>query len=128
MTPDEFRRYSHRLIDWISDYRATITVRPAKRRVRPRVVLRRLPARTPQHPEPSGRVMQDLNDIILRGLTHWQHPAFFGYFPSNAPLASVLGDLISAGLGTLGLSWQAGPALTELEDRMCAWMSEMVGL
>lgn len=128
MTPDEFRKYGHRLIDWIADYRSTIADRPVMAQTRPGEILAQLPTAPPQDPEPFDAVINDLDRILLPGVTHWQHPAFFGYFPSNAPLASVLGDLVSSGLGTLGLSWQAAPALTELEDRATSWVRDMVGL
>jgi aromatic-L-amino-acid decarboxylase len=128
MTPDEFRKHGHRLIDWIADYRSTIADRPVMARTQPGEIKARLPTDPPQNPEPFDSVVDDLNRILLPGVTHWQHPAFFGYFPSNAPFASVLGDLISSGLGTLGLSWQAAPALTELEDVVCGWARDMVGL
>jgi aromatic-L-amino-acid decarboxylase len=128
MTPDEFREYGHRLIDWIAGYRESIADRPVMSPVKPGDILAQLPKEPPLDPEPFDALLKDLNDILLPGVTHWQHPAFFGYFPSNAPFASVLGDLISSGLGTLGLSWQAAPALTELEDRMCDWVRGMIGL
>ncbi|HEY2784742.1 MAG TPA: pyridoxal-dependent decarboxylase [Fimbriiglobus sp.] len=128
MTPDEFRRYGHQLIDWIAEYRSTLADRPVMATTQPGDIKGKLPAAPPGEPEPFESVLDDLNNILLPGVTHWQHPAFFGYFPSNAPLASVLGDLIGSGLGTLGLSWQAAPALTELEDRMCEWVRDMIGL
>src|SRR5205823_6522401 len=128
MTPDEFRRYGHRLIDWIADYRATVAGKPVMAQVRPGEIKAQLPAEPPAEPEPFDAVLADLDRVIMPGVTHWQHPAFFGYFPSNAPFASVLGDLMSSGLGTLGLSWQAAPALTELEEVVCDWARQMVGL
>ena len=79
-------------------------------------------------PEGFGEVFRDLERVILPGLSHWQHPGFFGYFPANASLASVLGDYLSTGLGVLGLSWQASPALTELEEVVTDWVRQMVGL
>src|SRR5262249_14692982 len=88
----------------------------------------RLPAAPPERPEDFGAVFRDLEQVLLPGLSHWQHPRFFGYFPSNAALASVLGDYLSTGLGVLGLSWQSSPALTELEEVVCDWARQMVGL
>src|SRR5205807_9202393 len=70
----------------------------------------------------------DLDRIIMPALSHWQHPQFYGYFPSNGLLASVLGDYVSTGLGVLGLSWQSSPALTELEEVVTDWMRRMTGL
>jgi aromatic-L-amino-acid decarboxylase len=128
MTPEEFRALGHRLIDWIADYRATIGEHPVMATTEPGAVRAALPPEPPAAPEPFDAVLRDLDAILLPGLTHWQHPRFFGYFPANAPLPSVLGDLLSSGLGVLGLNWQASPALTELEELTCGWMRRMVGL
>jgi aromatic-L-amino-acid decarboxylase len=128
MTPEEFRALGHRLIDWIADYRTGIADRPVMARTAPGEVKARLPAAPPEQPEDFDGVFRDLEGIILPGLSHWQHPDFFGYFPSNASLASVLGDYLSTGLGVLGLSWQGSPALTELEEVVVDWVRQMVGL
>jgi aromatic-L-amino-acid decarboxylase len=128
MTPEEFREYGHKLIDWIADYRATLASRPVMSSVEPGQVKAALPATPPTEPESFAAVMADLDAILLPGVTHWQHPRFFGYFPSNAALASVLGDLVSTGLGVIGLNWQASPALTELEEVVTDWFRDMVAL
>jgi aromatic-L-amino-acid decarboxylase len=128
MTPDEFRAYGHQVIDWIADYRETLASRPVMSRVEPGQVKGALPPMPPALPEPFDAVLADLDAILMPGVTHWQHPRFFGYFPSNASLASVLGDLVSTGLGVIGLNWQASPALTELEEVVTDWVREMVGL
>ncbi len=128
MTPEEFRVHGHRMIDLIADYRATVAQRPVRPPVAPGAVRAQLPPAPPARPEAFEAVYRDLHDIILPGLTHWQHPAFFGYFPANSELASVLGDTVSTGLGVIGLSWQSGPALTELEEVVTDWMRQMVGL
>lgn len=128
MTPDEFRAHGHTLIDWIADYRATIATRPVRATSEPGEIRAALPAEPPAEPEHFDAVLADLDAVLMPGLTHWQHPRFFGYFPANAALPSVLGDLLSSGLGVLGLNWQAGPALTELEEVACDWVRQMVGL
>jgi aromatic-L-amino-acid decarboxylase len=128
MTPEEFRRFGHQLIDWIADYRSGLAERPVMAQTAPGDVKGQLPASPPQEPEDFASVFRDLERIILPGLSHWQHPRFFGYFPANAALASVLGDYLSTGLGVLGLSWQASPALTELEEVVTDWMRQLVGL
>jgi glutamate/tyrosine decarboxylase-like PLP-dependent enzyme len=87
-----------------------------------------LPSGPPVQGEPFDAILRDVERIIVPGLTHWQHPGFFGYFPANGSLASVLGDYLSTGLGVLGLSWQSSPALTELEEVVCEWTRAMVGL
>jgi aromatic-L-amino-acid decarboxylase len=128
MTPDEFRSLGHRLIDWVADYRSRLADCPVIARTAPGEVKGKLPTTPPQRPEAFEAVFGDLERILLPGLSHWQHPQFFGYFPANASLASVLGDYLSTGLGVLGLSWQASPALTELEEVVTDWMRQMVGL
>jgi aromatic-L-amino-acid decarboxylase len=87
-----------------------------------------LPQTPPSGPEPFAQILDDIDRLVLPGLTHWQHPAFFAYFPANAALASVLGDFLSTGLGVIGLNWQASPALTELEQLTADWMRRMTGL
>jgi len=128
MTPEEFRRFGHQLIDWIADYRARISDLPVRSPLEPGAVRAQLPPAPPAQPEAFEDVFRDIDQIILPGLSHWQHPKFFGYFPSNGELASVLGDYLSSGLGVLGLSWQSSPALTELEELVTDWVRQMVGL
>lgn len=128
MNPEEFRRVGHQLIDWIADYRARVAELPVRSVVEPGAVRAQLPNKPPIQPEPFEGIFSDLEEIILPGLSHWQHPNFFGYFPSNAELSSVLGDYLSTGLGVLGLSWQSSPALTELEEVVTDWVRQMVGL
>jgi aromatic-L-amino-acid decarboxylase len=128
MTPEEFRAAGHRLVDWLADYRATIADRPVMAQTPPGGVKSRLPAAPPVEPEPFDALLADLDAIVCPGLTLWQHPRFFGYFPANALLASVLGDLASTGLGVLGLAWQSSPALTEIEEVTTDWMRQMLGL
>lgn len=128
MTPEEFRRHGHKLIDWVADYRTNVASLPVMSTSAPGAVRAQLPSSPPDMPESFDAVMRDLDSIVMPGLTHWQHPSFFGYFPSNGSLASVLGDYISTGLGVLGLSWQSSPALTELEDVTTDWFRQMVGL
>lgn len=128
MTPEEFRRIGHRLIDWIADYRANVADLPVMSRVEPGSVRAQLPLSPPASPESFDAIFRDLGEVILPGLSHWQHPHFYGYFPSNGELSSVLGDYLSTGLGVLGLSWQSSPALTELEEVATDWVRQMVGL
>ncbi|HXT08164.1 MAG TPA: pyridoxal-dependent decarboxylase [Roseiarcus sp.] len=128
MTPEDFRRLGHELIDRIADYRAGIGERPAMSQVKPGAIRAALPPAAPEAPEPFEAVFSDLDQLILPGLSHFNHPGFFGYFPSNGELSSVLGDYLSTGLGALGLSWQSAPALTELEEVVTGWMRQLVGL
>jgi aromatic-L-amino-acid/L-tryptophan decarboxylase len=128
MTNEEFRTAGHQLIDWIADYRSKVAAYPVMSKAVPGEIRKSLPFSPPESPESFDDIMADLDRIIVPGLSHWQHPSFFGYFPSNGLLASVLGDFTSTGLGVLGLSWQSSPALTELEEVTLDWMRQMVGL
>jgi aromatic-L-amino-acid decarboxylase len=128
MTPDEFRKAGYAVVDLIADYRARIAERPVLAQTRPGAIKASLPASPPSEPEPFDRILDDVDRIVLPGLTHWQHPAFFGYFPGNSLLSSVLGDYVSTGLGVLGLAWQSSPALTEIEEVVTDWLRQMVGL
>ncbi len=128
MDPEEFRRFGHQVVDWVADYRARVASHPVMSRVEPGSVRAQLPASPPDQPEGFEAVLRDLDEVVLPGLSHWQHPRFFGYFPSNGELSSVLGDYLSTGLGVLGLSWQSSPALTEIEEVTTDWVRQMVGL
>jgi aromatic-L-amino-acid decarboxylase len=128
MTPEQFRTLGHQLIDRIADYRATIDQYPVLAQVAPGEIRARLPQSAPESAENPADLLADLETIILPGLTHWNAPHFYGYFPANADLAAVLGDLLSSGFGALGLNWQAAPALAELEEVMLAWWRQLFGL
>jgi aromatic-L-amino-acid decarboxylase len=128
MTPEEFRAAGHRIVDWIADYRARAASLPVMARTEPGDVKRQLPASPPVEAEAFEAIVADLDRIVVPALSHWQHPRFFGYFPSNSLLASVLGDYVSTGLGVLGLSWQSSPALTEVEEVVTDWLRQMFGL
>lgn len=128
MTPEEFRKAGHELIDWIADFRAGIAERPVMAQVEPGAIKAALPTAPPHEPDSFDQILQDVEQLLLPGLSHFQHPRFFGYFPANSILSSVLGDYLSTGLGSLGLSWQSAPALTELEEVTTDWLRQMVGL
>ncbi len=128
MDSEEFRKVGYQLIDWIADYRKRIADLPVMSRSEPGAIRAQLPSAPPDSPESFDGIFRDLEQIIEPGLSHWQHPDFYGYFPANSMLSSVLGDYLSTGLGVLGLSWQASPALTEVEEVVTDWMRQMVGL
>src|SRR5579884_1208367 len=128
MTTKEFREYGYAMIDWISSYYESIEKFPVLSRVAPGAVRRSLPAMPPQQPEPFEQVLRDVEQIILPGITHWQSPNFFAYFPANASGPAILGDLLSAALGVQGMLWATSPAATELETHVLDWLAELLGL
>ncbi|WP_422732995.1 pyridoxal-dependent decarboxylase [Micromonospora sp. WMMD558] len=128
MTPEEFRRAGHAVVDWIADYWATLPERPITSAAPPGTVVAALPDGPPERGEPVEAVLADLDTLVTPHLTHWQHPGFFGYFPANTSGPSVLGDLVSAGLGVQGMLWATGPACTELETAMLDWLADLLDL
>jgi aromatic-L-amino-acid decarboxylase len=128
MTPEQFRQHGHEVVDWIADYWARIGSFPVKSQVSPGELRAALPAAAPEQGEPFSDVLADLDRVVMPGITHWQHPGFFGYFPANTSGPSVLGDLVSAGLGVQGMSWVTSPAATELEQHVLDWLADLLGL
>jgi len=128
MTPDEFRRQGAEVIEWIARYMEQVEDYPVLSSVEPGEVREQLPATPPEHPEPFEAVMADLDRVILPGVTHWQSPNFFAYFPANTSGPSILGDLLSSGLGVQGLLWATRPACTELETLVLDWVVDLLGL
>ncbi len=128
MNAEEFRKYGHQVIDWIADYRARVGELPVMSTMQPGTLRAGLPPQPPEAPEPFEAVLADLDRVILPGITHWNHPDYFAYFPSNASLPTVLGDLICSGIGGIGLNWQSMPALTEVEEVVLDWLRQMLGL
>ena len=128
MTPDEFRRHGHAVVDWIADYQARIESFPVLSQVKPGEIRATLPANPPAHGEPFDALLKDVEQLILPGITHWQSPNFFAYFPCNASGPGILGDLLSSGLGVQGMLWSTSPACTELEAHVMDWLVAMLGL
>ena len=128
MTPDEFRRNGYQMIDLIADYLETVEDRRIVPDIQPGDVRAMLPEHPPSEPEPWDAVMADIGRVVLPGITHWQHPNWFAYFPANTSYPSILGELLSAGLGVQGMSWVTSPACTEIETLMLDWMQELLGL
>lgn len=128
MHPEEFRAAGHQLVDWIADYRQGLLDGPVKASTGPGEVRALLPTEPPTDTEDIAALLADLDRIVVPGMTQTQHPMFFGWFPSNATLSSVLGDMASSGLGGLGISWESCPALTEVEEVVVDWLRILVGL
>lgn len=128
MTPEEFRRHGYEVVDWIANYYEKVESFPVLSPNRPGDVRRALPERPPEHGEPFSAVLADLDRVILPGITHWQHPSFFGFYPANASGPAILGDLLSSGLGVQGMLWATSPACTELEEHVLDWLAEWLDL
>jgi len=128
MTADDFRRHGHAVIDWIADYHQRIESYPVLSPVEPGQVRASLPAHAPLRGEPFPSILADLERIILPGITHWQSPNFYAYFPCNASGPAILGDLVSSGLGVQGMLWATSPACTELETQVLDWLVEALDL
>jgi len=128
VTPDDFRQHGHQLIEWIADYLEGVEQYPVASQVQPGDIRAMLPEHPPIEPEPFDAILADLDRIVMPGITHWQHPNFFAFFPGNTGYAAILGDLATAGLGVQGMSWVTSPACTEVETMMMDWMQELLGL
>ncbi|MEY2413148.1 MAG: aromatic-L-amino-acid/L-tryptophan decarboxylase, partial [Acidobacteriaceae bacterium] len=128
MTPDEFRRHGHAVVDWIAEYYSRIEQYPVLSQAKPGQIRASLPSAPPAAGESFDRILSDVEKFILPGITHWQSPNFFAFFPSNTSGPSILGDLLSSGLGVQGMLWATSPACTELETHVLDWLVAMLAL
>jgi aromatic-L-amino-acid decarboxylase len=128
MSPADFQRHGRALVEWIAQYLDTIEDRPVLSRVKPGEVRSRLPPHPPQRGEAFEQMLRDVDDLIMPGITHWQSPNFHGFFPANTSGPSILGELLSAGLGVQGMLWATSPACTEIETHVLDWLVEMLDL
>ncbi|GIV38852.1 MAG: aromatic-L-amino-acid decarboxylase [Thermonema sp.] len=128
MKINDFREHAHRLVDWMADYLEHIEQYPVKSKSKPGELLAQLPGKAPQKGEPFEAIFKDFQEKILPGITHWQHPSFFAYFPANASPPSVLAEMLMATLGVQGMVWETSPAATELEERVMQWLRDACGL
>src|ERR1700752_1330150 len=128
MTPEEFRRRGKAMVDWIADYYERVESFPVLSQAKPGDLRAALPAHAPKHGESFDAMMADVERLILPGITHWQSPNFFAYFPSNNSFPSILGEMLSAGLGVQGMLWATSPACTELETHVLDWLVDMLAL
>src|SRR4051794_27657484 len=128
MSPDDFRRHGHAVVDWIADYYSRIESFPVLSRAKPGEVRTSLPTNPPVKGDSIEAMLLDVEKIILPGITHWQSPNFYAYFPSNTSAPSILGDLLSSGLGVQGMLWATSPACTELETHVLDWLVNMLAL
>ncbi len=128
MTPDEFRKYGREVVDWIADYYESVENYPVLSQVKPGDIRAKLPVNPPEKGVSFENILRDMKNIILPGVTHWQSPNFFAFFPANTSFPAILGELLSAGLGVQGMLWQTSPACTELETHVLDWLVDMMGL
>ena len=128
MELEDFRRHAHEFVDWMADYLANVEDHPVRAQVQPGEIAARLPDRPPAEGEPMARIFQDFERIVLPGMTHWQHPSFFAYFPANSSPPSVLAEMLTATLAAQCMLWQTSPAATEMETRVLDWLRQMTGL
>ncbi|MBI4469526.1 MAG: amino acid decarboxylase [Acidobacteria bacterium] len=128
MSPEEFRRHAHETVDWIADYFAGISTYEVLSRARPGEIRNSLPLGAPSEGEPMRAILDDLDRVILPGITHWNHPGFFAYFANTGSGPGVLGEMICAALNVNGMLWKTSPAATELEEVVLDWLRQMLGL
>ena len=128
MTPDEFRKHAHAIVEWMADYMENIEKYPVRSSVKPGEIFCKLPDAPPETPEPFEKITTDFEEIIMPGITHWQHPGFFAYFPANSSPPSVLAEMITATLGLQCMRWETSPAAAELEEKMMIWLRDLTGL
>jgi aromatic-L-amino-acid/L-tryptophan decarboxylase len=128
MKPDEFRKHAHALVEWMTEYLETVENLPVRSSVKPGDIFRKIPDKPPLHSESFDSLMEDFNKIIMPGITHWQNPNFFAYFPANTSPASILAEMLTATLGAQCMIWETSPAAAELEEKMMIWLRELIGL
>ena len=128
MSTDTFRRYGHEIVDWIADYMESIEDYPPMAQVEPGEIHSQLPPAPPKNPEDMNVILNDFKRIIMPGITHWQHPSFFAYFPANTSEPSLLAEFLTAALGAQCMVWQTSPSATELEEVVMDWLRQMLRL
>jgi aromatic-L-amino-acid decarboxylase len=128
MTPDEFRKHAHELVEWMAGYMENVESFPVKSSVEPGEIFSKIPDSPPTNSEPFYSLMKDFDEIIMPGITHWQSPNFFAYFPANTSPPSILAEMLIATLGSQCMIWETSPAAAELEEKMMIWLRDMIGL
>jgi aromatic-L-amino-acid/L-tryptophan decarboxylase len=128
MTSEEFRKHAHELVEWMAGYMENVENYPVKSLVKPGDIFSKIPDNPPEKSESFDSLMRDFNEIIMPGITHWQNPNFFAYFPSNSSPASILAEMLMASIGAQCMIWETSPAAAELEEKMMIWLRDMIGL
>ena len=128
MTPDDFRKHAHELVEWMAGYMENVENYPVKSSVKPGEIFSKIPDSPPSQPESFKALMTDFDEIIMPGITHWQNPNFFAYFPANNSPASILAEMLTASIGAQCMIWETSPAAAELEEKMMIWLRDLIGL
>ena len=128
MNSEEFKKYGYQVIDWIVNYMDNIRDYPVMAQILPGDIFNSLPENPPDDPESFDSILNDFDKILLKGITHWQHPNFHAYFPANNSYPSILGELLSSALGAQAMIWQTSPAVAELEEKVMIWLRNLIGL
>src|SRR5262247_915863 len=128
MDSQSFREWAVRAAEWAADYRATLAGRPVRAQTPPGAISDQLPAQAPELPEEMRTIFADFERMIVPGMTHWQHPRFFAYFPANASPISVIAEILVSAMAAQCMLWQTSPAATELETVVLQWLSHALGL
>ncbi len=128
MEPEEFRKHAHEIVDWIADYLQKVEEYPVKSKVKPGEILAKLPADPPGNKEDFDQIIKDFEQIIMPGITHWQSPNFFAYFPANSSGPSILAEMLTSALAAQCMIWETSPAAAELEERVLEWLRDVMGL
>ncbi len=128
LNPKDFKKEAGPVVDWIDGYMNNIQSFPVKSRVRPGDIYKAIPGEAPENSESMEQIMEDLDRIILPGMTHWQHPGFHAYFPGNSSVESVLAESLTSAIGAQCMIWETSPAAAELEQRMMEWLRDAMGM
>ncbi|MBE0461163.1 MAG: aminotransferase class V-fold PLP-dependent enzyme [Candidatus Aminicenantes bacterium] len=128
MEKESFKKFGYQFIDWVADYLSELEKYPVCSQVKPGQIKNQLPKNPPKEGESMEEIFMDFQRIIIPGITHWQHPSWFAYFPANNSPASILAELLTAGMGSQCMIWKTSPAATELEEVVCEWLRQMIGL
>ncbi|MDH3243332.1 MAG: pyridoxal-dependent decarboxylase, partial [Saprospiraceae bacterium] len=128
MKSSEFRKYGHQFVEWMADYLDQVEDYPVKSQVDPGETYKKIQNEIPSQGESIEAIFHDFKKVILPGITHWQSPNFFAYFPANSSPPSILAEMLTATLGVQGMKWETSPSSTELEERMMEWLRDTVGL
>ena len=128
ITNSEFRHHAHQFVDWMADFLEQIEEYPVKSQVKPGEIFSQLPTSPPDKSQPIDQIMDDFREIIIPGMTHWQSPNFFAYFPANSSYPSILAEMLTATLGAQCMVWETSPAAAELEEMVMKWLKQMTGL